>query len=97
MPQSNQPQIRLIIKGDVQGVGFRAQSKKWAKQYGVGGWVRNEPNGTVTIVAQGEKDTLEKLAAWCRWQAPGRVESVESRLEESGLEFCGFEIRYLNI
>lgn len=59
---------RLIAKvyGDVQGVGFRYEVKRRADDLGLTGFVRNEPDGTVDLEAEGEERELEKLLNWCR-------------------------------
>ncbi|MFP4443764.1 MAG: acylphosphatase, partial [Spirochaetia bacterium] len=46
--------VEITIGGRVQGVGFRYYAKRSASRYGVSGWVRNEPNGMVTAVAEGD-------------------------------------------
>lgn len=53
--------IRYSFTGRVQGVGFRATAQHLAAMLGVTGWVRNEPDGSVTMEAQGERDQLESL------------------------------------
>ncbi len=53
--------MHAIVEGDVQGVGFRALTLKYARQLGVSGHVRNLSNGNVEIHAQGNRHKLEKL------------------------------------
>lgn len=50
-----------MIRGDVQGVGFRYFIHRRARQLGLCGWVRNNDDGTVELVAEGEKPQLEQL------------------------------------
>ncbi|MFA7360833.1 MAG: acylphosphatase [Candidatus Kapaibacterium sp.] len=50
--------IRIIVKGLVQGVGFRYYCYKTAKEYGISGYVKNLYNGDVEILAQGEEGLL---------------------------------------
>jgi acylphosphatase len=66
------------VTGDVQGVSFRASARNEAQRRGVRGWARNEPDGSVTIDAEGEPDALAAFVAWCR-RGPraARVASVE--------------------
>lgn len=52
-------EISVTVDGKVQGVGFRAYTKKQAKKLGLDGWVKNKPDGTVEVIAQGKKDELE--------------------------------------
>jgi acylphosphatase len=49
---------RIIIKGDVQGVGFRWFAQKYANEFGVSGYARNLDNGSLEIVAFGQKFEL---------------------------------------
>ncbi len=60
----------IIVHGRVQGVWFRAGTKEKADELGLLGWVKNRPEGTVEIHAQGEKTQLEKFIAWCRKGTP---------------------------
>jgi acylphosphatase len=54
-------ELRAHIHGTVHGVGFRASAKRCADQLQLSGYVRNVPNGTVEICAQGERKTLERF------------------------------------
>ncbi len=54
-------ELSAIIKGNVQGVGFRATAKLIADKLKVTGFARNLPDGTVELCAQGQKPQLEKL------------------------------------
>lgn len=59
-------QVRIIISGRVQRVGFRWSAKNEADQLGVTGYVRNMPDGKVEIIAQGPQAAVEALIAWSR-------------------------------
>jgi acylphosphatase len=52
---------RYLVRGRVQGVGFRYYVYRAAMQAGVKGWVRNNPDGTVEIAAAGEPEALTRL------------------------------------
>lgn len=52
---------RYIVTGRVQGVGFRWFVEKEARAIGVGGWVRNNHNGNVEVLASGSEDQLARL------------------------------------
>ena len=58
---SNKVREEFCFYGRVQGVGFRYKLRHLADSYGVTGWVRNEPDGTVSMEAQGVPDKLELL------------------------------------
>ena len=70
-------QVKLIIAGRVQGVFYRHSTKEKARELGLGGWVKNLPDGSVEVQAKGAKDVVEKLIVWCRSGPPNaRVENV---------------------
>lgn len=69
---------RVVIRGRVQGVFFRAETRERARSLGLAGWVRNNPEGTVEAVFQGDRDRVESMLAWCRrGPAAANVEDVE--------------------
>jgi acylphosphatase len=72
----------LIISGRVQGVCFRMLAEETAKKIGITGWVRNTDRGTVEVIAEGDKDLVEKMVAWCHKGPPAaRVDKVELEWE----------------
>ena len=58
--------LDIIIKGKVQGVGYRFITKAVADQLGVKGFVKNELNGDVYIAAEGDKLSLDMFLEWCK-------------------------------
>ena len=85
----------VIVHGLVQGVWFRASTKDEAARIGVGGWVRNLPDGTVEAVFEGEKKKVEVAVGWCHKGPPGaRVTSVDVTWGPSRNEFSRFDVRY---
>ena len=76
----------------MQGVFFRANTKKKAEELGISGWVRNLSDGRVEAVFEGEEERLNELINWCKESIPlARVEGVEKAKEElEGLR--GFRI-----
>ena len=56
-------ELHVIFKGQVQGVGFRATATRFAHQYKIYGWVKNKSDGTVELLAQGEKEVLSRFLA----------------------------------
>jgi len=85
----------VIIHGRVQGVFFRMETQKAARQYGAVGWVRNLPDGTVEAVMEGPEDAVESLLAWCR-QGPrmARVDKVDVTREDYTGDLESFEVTY---
>lgn len=60
---------------------------------GVAGWVRNEPDGSVVIVAEGSKRKVQKLAEWAKEGPPGAMVRKMSLKKTKKEGFEGFEIR----
>jgi acylphosphatase len=84
---------RVIVHGHVQGVFFRDSTRRLAERHGVAGWVRNNPNGTVEAVFEGEPDAVERLVAFAREGPHGAVVArVEVRDEPDAGE-TGFATR----
>ncbi len=65
--------LDLRVSGVVQGVFFRASTSDKAKELGVRGTVRNEPDGSVRIEAEGTDEALERFLDWCRVGPPAAV------------------------
>ena len=63
----------FVVRGLVQGVGFRAATQRRARALGVVGWVRNLPNGGVEVLAGGTPEALEGLHAWLHQGPRGAV------------------------
>lgn len=57
---------KIIIRGRVQGVGFRYNTIQIAKKYNIAGYVSNRLDGSVLIEAEGEETNLELFTDWCR-------------------------------
>lgn len=71
------------VRGSVQGVFFRVEARDRARSLGLAGWVRNEPDGAVEAVFEGERERVESLIEWCRRGPAGaRVEDVDVTWEE---------------
>ena len=86
---------KLIIKGIVQGVNFRYYTQREARKYGVTGWVRNLPDGSVAALFEGEEEDVEAMIQWCRHGPPGaRVTKLIAQPEEYLGEFKSFSITF---
>ena len=72
--------IQARVTGRVQGVAFRWYTEEQARSLGVTGWVRNEPDGSVLVHAEGDDDAVDALVEWCRHGPPSaRVRDVAAR------------------
>ena len=86
-------QANIRIYGQVQGVFFRRMAKDEADSLGLTGWVRNDRDGSVEIMAVSDKKRLAKFLAWCKKGPPfAKVERVEVDWSKATSEFEGFEI-----
>lgn len=86
--------LHLIIRGRVQGVGFRFSAYDEAKDPALTGWVRNLSRGDVEIIAEGRRENLQMLAAWAHLGPPSaHVTHVREDWAESTGEFSEFRIR----
>lgn len=91
---SGAQRLRAVVKGEVQGVGFRWSVQRQAHELGLTGYAENLPDGSVRVEAEGDPDRLDQLEAFLhqgpRW---AEVEALDSqRLPATG-EFHRFEAR----
>ena len=85
---------RIVVRGRVQGVGYRDATVQAAFATGVTGWVRNRRDGTVEAVAQGESQSVERFVEWCRTGPPlARVLGVEATAADVDASLTDFEWR----
>lgn len=84
---------RIVVRGRVQGVSYRAWTIWEARRLGLAGWVRNRRDGSVEILASGSEDKVAALAERC-WQGPSmaRVESIDV-MDADDVAPQGFEER----
>ncbi len=86
--------VHVTVTGRVQGVSFRWYAEERARELGVTGWVRNEPDGSVALHAEGADDAVDALVEWCRTgPALARVSNVAVR-DASVTGASSFETRY---
>ena len=82
----------VIVRGYVQGVFFRENVRRRADEAQVAGWVRNNRDGTVEAVFEGDVEDLERLVAFCRRGPRGAVvDRVEVR-DEPAEGLRGFRV-----
>ncbi|HFZ8995297.1 TPA: acylphosphatase [Citrobacter freundii] len=84
------------VYGRVQGVGFRYTTQHEAKRLGLTGYARNMDDGSVEVVACGEKEQIDALMQWLKAGGPrsARVERVLSEPHRPDGELKDFSIRY---
>jgi acylphosphatase len=84
---------RIVVRGRVQGVAFRAYTQAQAERLGVAGWVCNRVDGAVEAAIEGAPDAVEALIAFCR-RGPRFAEVSELAVSEEPPEGArGFAIR----
>ena len=83
---------RLIVRGRVQGVFFRDTMRRLAQSHGAAGWVRNNRDGSVEAVLEGDDDAVDRVVRWAQDAPRGpQVEGVEV-LDEAPEGLAGFRI-----
>ncbi len=86
--------IAIRIHGNVQGVGFRMEAKRKAGKLHLTGFVKNDPDGSVYMVAEGENAALEAFLVWCgRGPWGAGVRRVEAGAYAGTEAFHGFEVQ----
>ncbi len=87
--------LQAHISGLVQGVNFRWYTQRRANELGLNGWVRNLPDGSVQLIAEGERSALEALLEAVRvGPSAAVVETVDIQWGTPTGEFGRFEVRY---
>ena len=85
--------VRFLIEGRVQGVGFRAGTRRQALALGVCGSARNLPDGRVEVLAQGDDAAIESLALWLeRGPAHARVDGMQRSEERTAVRLSSFDV-----
>ena len=88
-------EMHAIIRGYVQGVFFRATTREYAQRIGIAGTVRNVPDGTVEIFAQGTREQLDRLMDMLLADSgPGHVDEVNKSFAPLVRKFNGFSVIY---
>lgn len=87
--------IILKIHGRVQMVMYRDSALRRAKKLKLTGWVKNEPDKTVLIIAEGAEKELKEFIIWC-YNGPilAKVSKIDAEWKEATGEFNSFEIIY---
>ena len=87
--------VRAVVYGRVQGVFFRAFVEEHAQRLGLAGYVRNLSSGAVEVVAEGEREHVERLVRYLRTGPPAAiVDRVDIKWSEYTGDHSEFRIRY---
>ena len=87
-------QAHILYSGTVQGVGFRFMVKRYALILDLTGWVKNLPNGSVEILVNGSKASIEKLCKMVEEYFQGHIRNNNIQFTSSDVEFKDFQITY---
>jgi acylphosphatase len=91
--------VHVVIRGRVQGIGYRAWTEYEARERGIAGWVRNRRDGSVEAVFAGLKDGVHAMIEACRQGPPGaRIDAIDQRtanVDELGLRRGGEDFSVL--
>ncbi len=91
----NPVSMRAIVHGRVQGVFFRTFVEEHAQRLGLVGYVRNLPSDAVEVVAEGEREHVEKLVGYLKVGPPAAiVDRVDVIWSEYTGDHSGFRVRY---
>ena len=92
---SDNQQLHAIVRGRVQGVNFRYSTVTQASRLGLSGWVRNQPDGSVEVLAEGPRHVLEQLLAFLGHGPPSaRVSGVEPVWQPASQAYRQFEVQW---
>lgn len=87
-------QVKVIVRGKVQGIGFRYFVSEHAKQFGLKGYVRNLSDGSVESVFDGERHKIDDILNVIKTEHPtARVKNIEISLLKSYEIFDGFKLK----
>ncbi len=88
--------LEAVVYGRVQGVNFRYYTEQEARRLQVTGWVANQPDGSVRVVAEGTESQLAQMRQFLHRGSPAAyVDRVAEDWAEATGEFKGFRVRWL--
>lgn len=93
-PDQLRKAIHATVRGNVQGVGFRYRTMWAADAEGVTGWVRNEPDGSVEIHAEGTPHRVDRFLKILRGGFPGVVVSRIETITSEPHDYTEFRVEY---
>jgi len=86
--------VRVLVRGRVQGVGFRQSVAARAGSLGIAGSVANLPDGSVEAVFEGPRDRVESMIEWCRRGPPGAAVGQIDERAEAPVGEQGFRVAF---
>jgi acylphosphatase len=90
----NEKRVRVVVRGYVQGVGFRASCQREADAAGVRGWVHNQWDGSVEALFEGPEEGVDRMIRWChRGPRMADVEAVEQYATDAPAPASPFRLR----
>ena len=84
---------RAIVTGRVQGVAYRASTAHHARELGLAGWVRNLPDGSVELEAEGPPEVVARFLAWCERGPPAARVAGVTVVDIAPIDELTFEVR----
>jgi len=89
-----QLRVHIFVEGRVQGVFFRQNMKKKAKELQINGWVKNLADKRVEMLLEGKNSRIKDIMSWLK-ESPGfcRVDKIDIQKEEYKNEFSAFKIK----
>lgn len=88
-------QLEAEVRGSVQGVSFRYYTRRQARDLGLTGYVENRPDGSVHVLAQGDRGALLALLEWLHsGPSLAEVSKVDVQWTRPSVRHAGFEVRY---
>ena len=84
--------VKVVFSGSVQGVGFRYRTEDFARELSIKGTVRNVPDGTVELYAQGSKEMIDALIDKLRGCFANAITHVDRQVVASSTTFSDFRI-----
>ena len=86
-------ELKIELSGRVQGISFRAITKKFADKIGLKGYVSNRDDGSVSIVAQGSEEQLKELTDWIK-SNPGasKINNIKLQEQDAEKEYSDFQV-----
>jgi acylphosphatase len=88
------PASLVVVRGRVQGVGYRMAMAEAARAQSISGWVRNRRDGTVEALVQGDAASVGQMLEWCRRGPPGsRVTGLATRELDADHALLTFDVR----